>query len=225
MRVGLITPGSVADATGTQAHTRDSPGSTTPWASPSATSKPGRRPSRMRRCARTRRRGMPLSSPTGSSSRMRRSGSRRSIPPPPSSSRPDAVFTAARAPDLPARGGELSGRHGGGNAHQEQLDRVRGRDRAAADRSGVPGVGEWGDRGESAGAFPQGLPEQLRQHRGRTGGRACADPRRRRHVHHNADPGGAGRFPGSQGESRGSISSAPTRTRRISRRSGWWAAP
>ena len=105
-----------------------------------------------------------------------------------------------RPPHLPAGGGELPGRHGGGGADQEQRPGVRGRDRAPPDRGRVPGVGERRPGDQPEGRDPQDLPQQLRRRGGRAGGGAGPDPGRRRHVPPQCRRRGAGRLPGRQGD-------------------------
>ena len=98
MRVGLITPGSVADAAWNSGAYQgltwihDSLGL-------SVSHVEARTPAEQDEALRAyAAQGYALVFATGSSSRMRPSGSRRSIPPPPSSSRPGAGFTAELRP-------------------------------------------------------------------------------------------------------------------------------
>ena len=168
----------------------------------SATSRPGPRRSRTRRSGPTPPRATTWSSPTASSSRTRRSGSRRST-------RSTVFIVTSGAPGarrnvapLIFRLEEASYLAGmvAGRPHQEQRARLRGRDRAAADQGGLPGLGERGQGGQPEGPEPRDLPQQLRRRGGRAGGGAGADPGRARTCSTTTPTRRRWPVPGGEGE-------------------------
>ena len=117
----------------------------------------------------------------------------------------------------------LAGMVAGGLTRSNVLG-IRGRHRAAADQGRVRGVGQRRQGGQPEGPEPRDLPQQLRRRGGRPRGGAGSDPGRRRHAPPQRRRGRARPVPGRQGVARASTSSAPTPIRRRSRRSEWSGA-
>ena len=101
-----------------------------------------------------------------------------------------------------------------GGLTRKQRPGVRGRDRAPPDRGRLPGVGERRPGDQPEGRDPEDLPQQLRRRGGRPGGGTGPDPGRGRHVPPQCRRRRARASSRPPRRPRGSTSSAPTTTRR-----------